>query len=273
MWYDAGWFGSYAYATSDDGVEWFRPECGIAKQNHIFPGLVPDSSAFFIDPDDPDPTRRYKAFLRQPTRVQREVAPVKKEWRENRGRLSGYVAYSADGIDWSEPTPTYPVGDRSTIFYNPFRRKWVYSIRAYQAEGALKRIRLYRECDDLFAGATWSEDDEVAWSRADRYDLPDPDIGVEAQLYNLDAVGYESILLGLFEIHLGPHNDICARGGFPKITDLKLGFSRDGFHWDRPCRDAFIPSSRIPESWDRGYVQSVGGCCLVTENELSLIHI
>ena len=38
-------------------------------------------------------------------------------------------------------------------------------------------------------------------------------------------------MLGLFEIHLGPENDVSAREGHPKITELKTAFSRDGFQF------------------------------------------
>ena len=44
------------------------------------------------------------------------------------------------------------------------------------------------------------------------------------------------------------------KSGLPKITELNLAYSRDGFHWDRPDRRAFIAASRA-DTWDRGYVQ------------------
>ncbi|MCP4642984.1 MAG: glycosyl hydrolase family 32, partial [bacterium] len=62
-----------------------------------------------------------------------------------------------------------------------------------------------------------------------------------------------------FYVHLGPNNKICEEGRFPKITEIKLGFSRDGFHWQRPDRRAFLPASRDEEAWDRAYIHSTGG--------------
>lgn len=50
------------------------------------------------------------------------------------------------------------------------------------------------------------------------------------------------------------------QGGVPKITELNLAYSRDGWHWHRPDRRAFIPAERR-DVWDRGYVQPVGGLC------------
>ncbi len=36
----------------------------------------------------------------------------------------GWVHVSPDGIHWSEPVITPQLGDNSSFFYNPFRRKW-----------------------------------------------------------------------------------------------------------------------------------------------------
>ena len=54
----------------------------------------------------------------------------------------------------------------------------------------------------------------------------------------------------------------------PKINEVCFGFSRDGFHWSRPMRDAFCPVSETREAWNWGNVQSAGGCCLVVGDKL-----
>jgi len=112
----------------------------------------------------------------------------------------------------------------------------------------------------------------VFWAAADRLDPPDPEIGDPPQLYNLDAVAYESIMLGIFQIHLGPANAVGMKSGLPKTTELNLAYSRDGFHWHRPDRAPFIPAARR-DVWDRGYVQSVGGLCLVRGDRLWFYYI
>lgn len=236
MWYEDGWLGRLAYAISADGLHWER-----AAQN-IVPGLRPDSGTVVIDLDSRD---RYKMLLREPHEVI--------------GGLEGpgYCLVSDDGVHWSASAKTGRMGDRSTMFYNPFRKVWVYSIRSYERG----RCRAYREHPDFLAGAAWTEAERVFWCGADRLDPG-------AQLYNLDAVAYESLLLGLFTIHLGPENKVCEAEGRPKTTELKIAFSRDGFHWHRPDRTAFIPAARQVGVWDRGYVQSVGGLCVIVGDEL-----
>ena len=51
-------------------------------------------------------------------------------------------------------------------------------------------------------------------------------------------------MLGAFAIFHGPENPDAARISRPKINDLQLAYSRDGFHWHRPHREAFIGASR-----------------------------
>jgi len=74
-----------------------------------------------------------------------------------------------------------------------------------------------------------------------------------------------SLFLGLFSIwHQGSHK------GRPKINDVLLGFSRDGFHWHRPFRQAVLPVAEDSDAWNWSNVQSVGGCCLVLGDKLYL---
>lgn len=260
MWYEAGWLNDMAFATSKDGVTWDRPSLGIGLMNQILPNLVPNSCSVIMDYDAPD-EQRYKMFLRPPN--------------ANSISNTGYCMVSGDGINWTDYVATGPCGDRSTMFYNPFRKKYVFSIRSLDVLGdsPYGRARYYYETSDFLKGATWSKTSPVFWCNADNLDIPDPDLQIPAELYNLDAVGYESIMLGLHQIFLGPQNDECLAKGIPKITELKVSFSRDGFHWERPNRDAFISASRTANSWDRGYVQSVGGICTVVGDQLRFYYI
>ncbi len=256
MWYEAGWLTTICYATSADGLRWERPSLPLQPgANRVLEaGILPDSWSVFPDYERRDPQQAWMMFLRSPG---------------GSSSIPGKCLVSADGIQWSPPVASGPTGDRSTLFYNPFRKKWVFSLRS----SVRGRSRHYWECDDFLKGASWrnftNQDPNcpVFWTGADALDLPDPAIGDKPQLYNLDAVAYESILLGLFEIHRGPPNAEGMRTCLPKITDLELAYSRDGFHWDRPDRRAFIASSRT-NTWDRGYVQSVGGICLVQGDKL-----
>ena len=82
--------------------------------------------------------------------------------------------------------------------------------------------------------------------RTDRLDPPDPRIGYRQELYNLDAVPYESILLGCFEIFHGPANDVNAAKGLPKNTGLNFAYSRDGVtDWLTNGRPDYNPVTQV----------------------------
>jgi hypothetical protein len=81
-------------------------------------------------------------------------------------------------------------------------------------------------------------------------------------------VAYESLIVGMHQIHRGPKNEICAKGKFPKLTDLELGFSRDGFHWHRPSREPFLAGTRREGDWDRAYLHSTTGVFVVLGEKL-----
>jgi len=185
---------------------------------------------------------------------------------------------SPDGIHWSGPQSTVSIwGDRTTVFYNPFRDVWVCSQRTESADG--KRNRSYVEgmsAADLMSNVTYNEGPtatppSVHWVGADPCDPRHTDPlwdDIEPQLYTLDAAPYESIMLGQFSIWQGPTNYDCGVYWVPKRNDILLGFSRDGFHWDRPDRTRFITSTWTEPSWRFGNVQTCVGGPLVVGDEL-----
>ena len=254
MWYMGGLFSSTCYAQSRDGIHWEKPVLDVEPGTGVVLKGQRDSSTVWLDHNEKDPQRRYKMLT---ATVDRQ----KKFWHL-------VLRVSPDGIHWSIPVASSPpCGDRSTFFYNPFRRVWVLSLR----NGGIPRTRNYREHPDLVKALTWSSQDVVPWAGADRLDPhhPDPQYGAIApQLYNLDAVAYESLLLGFFSIWQGPENGTCAKLGIHKRNEVLLGYSRDGFHWHRPDRSPFLQVNPVKDAWNWGNVQSAGGGCLVVGEKL-----
>lgn len=250
MWYEAGWLNTIALATSKDGLHWERPNFDVRPgTNQVLPqDMTPDSWTVVPNWDSTNPEEKYTLFVCAPGPDQ-----------------PGTSLTSPDGIHWTKRTEAGVTGDRSTHFYNPFRKKWVYSLRTgFPNRG---RARHYYECDDFMKEAKWSPSDKLPWLMTDEKDPVDYLTGEKPQLYNFDAVPYESLMLGMFEIHQGPPNDICNAVGLPKITELQFAYSRDGFHWDRPDRRIAIPAER-KDVWDRGYVQSIGNVCVIKGDKL-----
>jgi hypothetical protein len=243
MWYMGGYSQNTCFAVSDDGLAWRRPELDVVRGTNIVMERLRDSNTVWLDHVERDPQARFKmaAF--------------------NGSHKSLLLFTSPDGIHWIRVGESGPCGDRSTMFYNPFRGVWAFSLRGEQLAG-FNRYRRYWETKDFRRGAAWRDGGPVPWMAADALDLPRPDYGVAPELYNLDAVGYESLILGLFTIFRGE------RPEREKPNDVGLGFSRDGFHWSRPNREPFIPVSERAGDWNWSNVQSAGGCCLVVGDRL-----
>jgi len=245
MWYMGGYVHATCYATSRDGLHWDKPALDVVPGTNVVHTVRRDSSTVWLDARDPDPGRRWKMFVYQ-------LDPRTPD-----------VYCSPDGIHWHQVAQTGPMGDRTTIFYNPFRGKWVYSVREYlPPPSGPGRVRRYWENADLIAGAKWQQGEPVPWTGADDLDPQRPEMKIPCELYNLDCVAYESVLIGLFDIWRGQNTNR------PKPNDLVLGTSRDGFHWYRPNREPLIPVSERKGDWNWGNVQSAGGCCLVVGDEL-----
>lgn len=254
-WYYSAAGSSTCYATSKDGLHWEKPLLDVVPGTNIVLKDARDSTAIWLDPKPARPEERFKMAL------------------YHGGNFMPYR--SPDGIHWTKVSEGAKTGDRSTFFYNPFRQRWVYSIRSGSKFG---RSRQYWETTDFFSfsKAAYDKGEVSIWITSDSKDWIRDDLKARPQLYNLDCTGYESVLLGLFAIWRGDYRGKPATEqakqrlaeGRPKQNSLCVGFSRDGFHWDRPDRRAFIPTSEKRGDWNFGNVQSTCPGCLVMGDQL-----
>jgi len=249
MWYMAGQEWTTCYATSADGITWDKPNLDVKPGTNIVQTGKRDSSTIWLDHQAKDPQKRFKMFRSCPG-----GSTVPRTWG-----LATF--FSPDGIHWTEkPLLTGSCGDRSTVYFNPFRNVWVYSLR--QGWGQ-PRLRRYWEVKDPETGPLWSAGSEAPlWCGADSADPQRESYKTPCQLYNLDATAYESVLLGLFTIWRGQQKDR------QKPNEVLVGFSRDGWSWHRPDRQPFCPISENFGDWNYANVQSVGGGCLVVGEQL-----
>jgi hypothetical protein len=236
MWYHHN---GTSYTTSKDGIHWAPGELVLSGRT--------DSQMVWLDLEEKDPSKRFK--------MTRSVVA--------NNDCRGQVYFSADGVHWRRVGQTGPWGDRSTFFYNPFRKVWVISARHGWGQ---PRARRYWEVSDLEKGPYWREPGQPTyahlWAGSDSLDPQRPDYTIPCQLYNLDCVAYESMLLGLFTIWRGQP------GPREKPNEVCVGFSRDGFSWSRPDRRPFCPVSETPGDWNYSNVQSAGGGCLIVGDRL-----
>ncbi len=279
LWYTANEMWCTCYAESVDGLNWLRPDLDIVPGTNIVMDVPRDSSTVWLDHEDPDPARRFKMIQTVKERLSMR-APLRGRAKDSFFTYSLFA--SPDGTHWrplAESRPDQPIGDRSTVWFDPFRGVWVYSIRDIEWQRAVPggqryRVRLYREHPDLAEGLSDLVSQTIPWVGADDLDPPHPDHPDQPpQLYTLDAVAYESLMVGLFSIHQGPENEICESTRTHKRNQIALGFSRDGFHWHRPDRRPFIGARSEDETaWDWGNIQSVGGGFLVVGEELWIYY-
>ena len=264
MWYESGWMKALSYAESKDGLSWERPQLDIVPgTNKLFARDRTDSWSVFPDYAAPNPYARWCMLVSPPGNPRANLLFV-----------------AEDGVHFKSIGTTGESDDRTTMFYNPFRRKWVYSLRGMGPHG-FGRNRSYWEStefgkDCFFSWHSQTERPQDAslprsypWLSTDKFDAGEPGGQATPQLYNVDAVAYESIMLSIFELHMGPENQECLKAGLPKITDLHFAYSRDGWHFTRPDRTPAIRASRWGSGkWDTGYIQPISNICVIQDERL-----
>ena len=107
MWMLFGAQGGTSYAESKDGVHWTKPQLDVVTTGtNVVLDEKRDSATVWLSPEESDPERRFKLFSTA--------------WREG---WSLVLRHSRDGVRWSEPAAaSQRMGDRTTVFYNPFRK-------------------------------------------------------------------------------------------------------------------------------------------------------
>lgn len=254
-----------AYAESKDGVNWSKVDQDIIPGTNIVETHRRDSNVMWLDKAETDPAKRYKLFNVE----SKEYEPGKQGWFL-------VLRYSADGIHWGDAVAqSERIGDRTTAFYNPFTKKWVLSIRP-TGKGRV-RDRNYLEDSNPESLVNKLEnvifptekDDVVFWfGPFDNEPRHPKHPEIDPQIYNHDAIAYESILLGSFSVWEGPENNIAAELNVQKRNEVLLGYSRDGFHWDRTDKTPFMGVNETEGAWNWGNMQSIAGVPLIVGDSL-----
>ena len=249
LWYQADWLGDICYAESADGVHWSYPNLGIVKDtNRIFAEKVPlDSWSVHPDSAAGNPYAHWRLHISAP------------------GGTTDDVLYeSGDGFSFKKIGVAGRSGDRTSVYYDPFRAEWVFALRNY-LNGVGRAVS--RVVSPTFSGAKWAwPKDAENWLVATNRP--------NWQLYNFDAVAYESLMLGVMEVLYNSQRDNadCNETGMPKQTGLHFCFSRDGRTFVPRNEPDIAPSGWGSGKWDTGYLSPIGGICAVNDDSLTFYY-
>lgn len=269
MWYMAGGgthsingAGVTCYAESVDGINWTKPVLSVVSGTNIVDkGSERDASVVWLDKQESNASKRFKMF---------QVAGGKGNWKY-------HYKTSADGKQWRDnSTPSQAIADRSTVYKNPFRNVWVWSmrhnVRVNSSDPYTVRARDYYENTDPATGNQKAKADLKAfwfgpWRNEQKHPTYNNNDGSPG-IYNLDATPYESIMLGFFSVWQGPENDVCSQDNVIKRNQIMVGYSRDGYSWYREDMNPFMAVDDNRAAWNNGNLQSVVGAPLIVGDKL-----
>ncbi|PRZ21023.1 hypothetical protein [Flavobacterium granuli] len=249
------------YAESKDGIKWDKKILGLFGDTNIVDDSDRDSNTIWLDKAETDPGKRYKMFN------------VEKRATDNRWQI--VLKYSKDGIHWDKGVAqSGDLYDRTTAFYNPFSKKWVISMR-YSA--AIGRARSYLENSSPEQAVSLAhrvrkdaKDANISyWFGADDKEPRHPSFpNIKPEIYNHDAIAYESIMLGYYSVWQGPENKVADSLGIQKRNEVLIGYSRDGYHFSRPSHEPFMGVNEKEGAWNWGNVQSIVGVPIIKGDSL-----
>jgi hypothetical protein len=209
------------YATSEDGIHWQKPSLGIYEYNgtkdnnlvHFLPDHGIAAAPILYEPDEPDPSRRYKLAF---------------ESEKYGNKLA--VAFSPDGLHWTEgkSNPVGPVFEQSGItkfdgcYYVTGQGGRHYGLGRKLASVASYNFEDWTQAAvmGLRRGAR-REDDLQLWNRGE-------EVHLGASLWNRG-----NVLIGIYGQWHGSENSDRRWVGI----DLGLVVSNDALHYREPIPD------------------------------------
>ncbi len=239
-----------AYATSEDGINFVKPELGLyeirgSRQNNVCLMAEPhgDIDSLSVILDEEDSTHPFKALLWQGFAGPKDGTGMP----AHRGISS---ARSRDGIHW-EVDPGFVLpgwGDRMTTFTRKVDGKFVLYGRAENFMRRYNNRIVYRsESEDL---RHWSTPQLIL--KSDEEDPP------ALEIYSLQTFPYAGLYLGTIErMHCQPDK-----------VDAELVYSEDTIQWHRSrSRAPFLPTGNS-DTWDCAWANVIPGSPILYRGSL-----
>ncbi len=239
------------YAESRDGIHWTKPGLGlfpygdVEQTNIVMIGnggrSIRYGNAVVVDPRDPDSNKRYK------------MAYFDFSAGEGKSLPGLYVAFSPDGIHWTNPNVPMPIqrtayGDigETVPFKNEPGRELSVPLSIadchdvfYDAKRGVFVDYAKMWIDGPDGGMFWKHGigrseskDFIHWSQPELIMSPDDNDASYVEFHTAPVFLYADYYFALAQILNR------AKGG--GVIDIELMVSWDGFRWHRPFRNTFF---------------------------------
>jgi len=261
----AGWDGAprntmTAYAESDDGVHWRKPQLGIiefngSKENNlVWDGDAVNLAPFRDDNPAADPSERYKAVGRN-----RDL----------------YALVSPDGLHWrlAGDKPIFtdrPFDSHNIAFWDSAEQQYVAYTRGVRTEGALGEGMESR----FKGGVRWvrraTSKNFRDWSELELIKTGDAPM---EEFYTNATIRYERApdYLLMFPSRFASAREPKPGWEFGKgVNDIALLSSRDGINFSRTFMEAFIRPGLDQGNWHERSLYMERGILQTSPTELSL---
>lgn len=230
----------YCYAESEDGITFEKPALdlfsfGEHEKTNIIIGEGPEGHNF------------------TPFKDTRPGVPEDQAYKAIGGRYT-HAFQSRDGIEWEKMRDERVLGGRldsqNVAFWDPRTRQYLAYGREWtddDEEGGRRReIR------------SWQSDDFLNWKARGRNVYP-PNAPLEHLYTNatVPAPGAEHVLLA-FPRRFVHHRRKVTYTSRPAVGEAVFLSSRDGIHWDRSFREAWLRPGRDFRNWTGGNVPAWG---------------
>ncbi len=265
------------YAESKDGIHWTKPNLGLVefngnKNNNIclIQGnpqsltLVNDFLSVLHDPDDPDPSKRFKVAYIAHVPYEEIVGGMSRIGRKEKNICSTICATSADGLAWKivGDLPANAGGERFEVsglyrfgdFY--YSTGQIIGPWSWQTDGSFRKdpqrsdpdrvMRVYRSADFI----SWSQATSLGFARPGQ--LASPPVRGQQTHMGAGLWNRGKVMIGLY----GQWQDAAvppAKGhGFNEGVHIDLGLvlSNDGIHFREPVAKHKVIAVGKEGEWD-----------------------
>jgi len=256
MWYRAISYydKSYlCYATSIDGINWFKPNLGLyTLNNSTNNNIIMEGLEIFSIIKNPNPLSNRKYLL----------------YGYNANSLCYETRWSADGVSYFYKIATHMyTGDVCNMVYDKSLNEYIVTYKIPSGGPSVYKREFYTSTTTDLINFT---NGVKMYTLADSIDIQTVPGTLRVDCYGMGILPYEGVYIGFdWLFYISNYNN----GGGSHIgkIDVQLVFSRDiANQWQRTERKAIIPLGDI-NAWDSGMIVTASSP-LIENNEIWMYY-